>query len=132
MASYRNNKPNLWADILALANHDDSLVRVAALEATDTQGRVHLKAIKRHILNTTNPALLATLDAACEFTRQVNCDSRLVDLPHLDMVYEMATRDNAAPRRIFNEAASVYKGTRDINVAMRAAISAQSMHPPFH
>lgn len=132
MATYRKEKPDLWADILKLADHNDALVRRAAFNATDAEGRVNLKAVKRNILNQANPALLATLEAACEFTRQVECKEKLADLPHLEKVYEMATLDNAAPRRIFNEAANALKNGTDVNHAIRTAITAQHMRLPLH
>ena len=132
MATHRKEKPDLWADLLTLANNDDTLMRAAALAATDAQGRVNLKTVRRNILSSANPALLATLEAACEFARDVACQEKLADLPHLQAVYEMATKDTSAPSRIFNEAAHDVRSGKDIPNAIHTAIAAQTMRCAFH
>lgn len=132
MATHRKEQLDLWASLLKLADNDETLVRAAAMRATDAEGRVNLKAIQRHILDSTNPALLATVEAAFEFTHAVNCQDKLMDLPHLIDVYEMAIHDTALPRRIFNEAADSVKNGQDIHRAIHTAIATQTLRYPCH
>lgn len=132
MATHRKEQLDLWASLLKLANNDDKLVRAAALRATDAEGRVNLKAVKRHILDTTNPAMLATVEAAFEFATAINSKDKLIDLPHLHSVYEMAIRDTSLPRRIFNEAADGVKNGQEINQAIHTAIAAQTLRYACH
>lgn len=132
MATRRKEHIDIWASFLKLANNDDKLVRAAALRATDAEGRVCLKTVKRHILNTTNPALLATIEAADEFIRVVQCNDKSIDLPHLHRVYEMAERDLNLPRRVFNMAAQFIRNGVAVDSAIDASIVQHRQTPSIH
>lgn len=122
----------IWDEFLKLANNDDKLVRAAALRATDAEGRVCFQTLKRHILNTTNPALLVTIDAAEEFIRVVECDDRAIDLPHLHRVYELAAQDLSSPARIFNDAAHFVKVGVQVEDAIDFAVTKFVTEPKLH
>lgn len=132
MAARRKEHIDIWTSFLKLANNDNKLVRAAALRATDADGRVCLKTVKRHILNTTNPALLATIEAADEFVRVVQCDEKFIDLPHLHRVYEMAERDLTLPRRVFNAAAQFIQNGADVDCAIQTSIMQYHQSPSLH
>lgn len=95
----------IWSRLLALANYDEKLMEEAQNKSTDTHGRICLQGMKRHILTRTNPALLATLEAAGDFAKAVHYNGKLLSLPHLQRIYELAERDTSLPRVILAEAA---------------------------
>ena len=132
MTTRRKEHRAIWDNFLKLANNDDKLVRDAALRATDDMGRICLQTLKRHILNTTNPALLVTIDAAEEFIRAVECDDRAIDLPHLHRVYELASSDLSSPRQIFNDAANFIKFGVDVEDAIDYAVKKFETKPKLH
>lgn len=132
MPAHRKEHRAIWDSLLKLANNDDTLVRDAALRSTDALGRVSLQALKHHILNTTNPALLVTINAAENFIRAVECDDRAIDLPHLHRIYELAKRDPSSPTRIFNEAAHCVKIGTDVENAIECAVKKYISQPKLH
>lgn len=132
MTTRRKEHRAIWDDFLKLANNDDKLVRAAALRATDAMGRICLQTLKRHILNTTNPALLVTIDAAEEFIRAVGCDDRAIDLPHLHRVYELAESDLGSPTRIFNDAVNFMKHGILVEDAIDYAVTKCETRPKLH
>jgi hypothetical protein len=132
MAARRKEHIDIWTSFLKLANNDDRLVRAAALRATDSEGRVCLQTVKRHILNTSNPALLATIEAADEFVRVAQCDDKFIDLPHLHRVYEMAERDLNLPRKVFNAAAQFIQNGATVDCAIHTAIMQHHQRLSLH
>lgn len=132
MANNRKDRLDLWSSFLQLANNDDKLVRDAATRATDEHGRLNLKAIRRNILDTTNPALLATVEAASEFSQKVECKGRLVELPHLKKIYDLAVRDTTLPRKVFNDAVQHIHAGHEIHVALDTAIHTQNLRLTCH
>lgn len=105
-AARKDNDDIFWNNLMSLANQDESVIEQAIIRATDPKtGRVRLKSVTRRILEQTNPALLATIDAAQEFARTVNYKDGIRNLPHLQRVYNLAARDPLLPRTIFKEAA---------------------------
>ncbi|MBI2235032.1 MAG: hypothetical protein HYU57_08665 [Micavibrio aeruginosavorus] len=104
-AARKNDDDAFWNNLMDLANQDESVIQQAIAHATDPKtGRVRLKSVTRRILEQTNPALLATMDAAQEFARAVNYKDGIRNLPHLQRVYNLAARDPLLPRAIFKEA----------------------------
>lgn len=101
----------IWSRLLALANYDEKLMEEAQNVATDPLGRICLRGMKRHIMSRTNPALLATLEAAGDFARAVNYSDRMLSLPHLRRIYDLAERDTRLPRKILEEAAENCRST---------------------
>ena len=132
MTSRRKKYTAIWDDILKLANNDDALVRAAVLRATGARGHVCLKDVKNYILNTTNPALLATIDAAENFIRTVDCDDRAIDLPHLHRVYALAESDPRSASRVFNDAATFVKRGTDVESAIDVALLRYTENLHFH
>lgn len=132
MTTRRKEHRAIWDNLLKLANNDDKLVRDAALRATDAMGRICFQTLKRHILNTTNPALRATVDAAEEFIHAVACDDRAIDLPHLHRVYELAEHNLESPKYIFNDAANFVRIGLDVDDAIDCAVTKFTSKPKLH
>lgn len=132
MTTRRKEHRAIWDSLLKLANNDDKLVRAAALSATDATGRICFKTLKSYILNTANPALRATVDAAEEFIRAVACDDRAIDLPHLHRVYELAEHDQESPKCIFNDAANFVKIGFQVDHAIDCAVTKYTTRPKLH
>ena len=107
MTKPSNEHHIIWNRLLALANYDEKLMEEAQHAATDPSGRICLRGMKHHIMARANPALLATLEAADDFAQAVNYRGRLLSLPHLQRIYDLAERDSSLPGTILREAAEI-------------------------